>query len=78
MKLHEVKFICSVPDIHFGFKALVALFAVSPITFVALGIVITAERVAPMVPVATVCGKREHYVRVFVIANPVTTAFGPC
>ena len=78
MKLHEVEFICSVPDVHFGFEALPALLAVSPITFVALGIVITAERVAPVVPVATVRGIREHYVRVFVIANPVATAFGSC
>jgi hypothetical protein len=36
---------------------------------------ITAEGVAPVVSVATVRGVREHDVLVFVIADPLATAF---
>jgi hypothetical protein len=36
----------------------------------------TAERVAAMIPAATIVSEGEHHVLVLVIANPISAAFG--
>jgi hypothetical protein len=77
LQLLEVIFVRPVVHVEFGFEFLAAGRASLPGARVLLGMVISAEREAPMVPVTAVPGIREENVLVLVVTDPVATAFGP-
>lgn len=77
LELLEVVCIGPVPDVHLCFCDLVsASRTLSPAAGVFFGVVEPTERVAAMVPGATIGRIREQHVFVFVIADPLSAALG--
>jgi hypothetical protein len=61
--------------VHFGFHTVTALGAILPTARMLLIKVQSAQRVASMIPMATVAVRGEQHVLVLVIADPLITAF---
>jgi hypothetical protein len=74
LQFHEVILVSSVPDVHFGLKSFSAFSTLPPIAAVAFHVMVTAEGVAPVVSMATVCRVRENDVLILIVANPLATA----
>lgn len=72
----EVILVRAIPDIHLRRNGAEALFAILPMTLVAVMPVKRAERVAVVISRATVPRVREQDVFVMVIANPVSATTG--
>jgi len=77
LKYLEVVLICSVPDIHFGRKALLALATLLPSALMLFRAVIAAEGKAAMVTRARVPRVGEGHVVTLIVTNPAIATFGP-
>ena len=73
----EVEFIRTLPNIHFGFKGVPADRAGFPISGVFLGMMVSAERISPMISRTAVGRIRKKHILVFIIADPLSATLGP-
>jgi hypothetical protein len=75
LQFFKVVFIRAIIDVYFRLKIVAAFLARFPIARMPLNMMVTAQRIAVMVPITTVMSIREQHVVVCIIANPGAAAF---
>jgi hypothetical protein len=71
----EVVIVGGVPNVHLSFEGIEAFLAVFPVAFMPFIVMIPAESIMVMVPVAAVPPIRERDILIMVIAYPIPAAF---
>lgn len=71
----EVVIIGAIPYVHLSLYLILADVAFLPFALMFFSMVKTTQGEATMVSMATIPGIREHYVLIFIVANPLITAF---
>ena len=74
----EIVFIRAVPHVHFKLmmKIIAAFLACLPVSRVRFNGVMAAERKPPVIARTTVSGVGKKHVPIFIVADPVSAAFG--
>lgn len=76
LKLDEIVLVRPVVHIHLRLKSFLACLTFAPIAGVFFRIMVPAEGITLMVPVATIPSVGEHDVCIFIVTYPLPTAFG--
>ena len=75
-ELAEIVCARSAGDIIFRIEVCPALLAVNPVAAVAVGVVVAAERVSPVVAMATVPRIGKHHIVGLIVTDPFVAALG--